>query len=224
MPKLTLKNLKDAFSKKPEDVLAYFKSLGIVLDDDWEDYFKKFGKDAFKIAGINNAQNLMMAKELIEDAIENGKSHKIFIDELQNELALRDWHARLVVDQNISNAYNAGRYYLQLEDEDDFPYLRPVVIHDKKTTTSCDWLGKQNIVFKKNDPLLKLMYPPRHFNCRTYFDEIMESQKERLGYTVKKIKDIPEQYLNDERFRKLPSDEFKPDLSVFPPKLRIKIK
>jgi uncharacterized protein with gpF-like domain len=224
MPKLTLNNLIDAFSKKPEDVLAYFKSLGVVLNDDWEEYFEKFGKDAFKIAGINNAQNLMTAKAIIEEAIENGTSHNKLIDELLNELALRDWHARLVVNQNISNAYNAGRYYLQLEDEDDFPYLRPITVHDKKTTSSCDWLGKQNIVFKKSDPLLKLMYPPRHFNCRTYFDEIMESQKERLGYTVKNIKDIPEQYLNDEKFRKLPSDEFKPDLSNFPPKLRIKIK
>lgn len=224
MPKLTLEMLKTAFDKEPEDVLEYFRSLGVVLSDDWEEYFEKFGKDAFKIAGINNARNLMEAKALIEEAIAKGRNHKEVISELAKNLKLADWHAKLVVTQNIANSYNAGRYFDQLEDEDDFPYLRPVTMLDKNTTERCNWLGNQNIVFKKSDPNLKNMYPPRHFNCRTFFTEIMESQKDRLGLRVKEIKEIPEKYLNDEKFRKLPDAEFNPDLSSLPKQLRLKFK
>ena len=65
MAKLTLDDLKFAFDKNPDEVIEYFKSIGVVLDDDWNEYFEKFGKDAFKIAGVNNANHLMDAKELI---------------------------------------------------------------------------------------------------------------------------------------------------------------
>jgi len=223
MAKITLDELKAAFDKKPEDIIEYFKSLGVVLSDDWDDYFEKFGKDAFKIAGINNANHLMDAKELIEEAISKGTDLKVFKDSLKFGLDLRGWHADLVVTQNISNAYNAGRYYQQIDDTEGFPYVRPVTLNDRKTTKICDWLGKQNYAFRIDDPNLNKMYSPRHFHCRTYYVSITEKQKERMGYIVKDIDEIPEQYLNHKEFRKLPSEKYNPDLSKFPKELKEKI-
>lgn len=224
MAKLTLDDLKFAFDKNPDEVIEYFKSIGVVLDDDWNEYFEKFGKDAFKIAGVNNANHLMDAKELIEEAIAKGTDLKVFKDTLKFGLDLRAWHANLVVTQNISNAYSAGRYYQQIDDPDgDFPYIRPFVMQDKKTTDSCTWLGNQSICFRIDDPELYKMYTPRHFKCRTVYSAISEKQKDRLGLTVKSISEIPEKYWNNKEFRKLPNQQYSPDLNKFPKELRDKL-
>ncbi|MBX3045147.1 MAG: hypothetical protein KIT33_15380 [Candidatus Kapabacteria bacterium] len=224
MAEITLDNLKFAFSKDPTEIIEYFKSLGVVLDDEWDDYYEQFQTKAFKVAGINNAQHLVDAKELIEEAITKGTDLKVFKETLKYGLDLRGWHADLVVTQNISNAYNAGRYYQQIDDpDDDFPYLRPVVMMDKKTTDICQWLGNQSIVLKVKDPKLNNMYSPRHFRCRVVYFAISEKQRQRLGLTVKNVEDIPEKYWNKKEFRNLPSDDFNPDLSNFPKELQEKL-
>lgn len=224
MPSLTLQNLKDAFDKEPEFVLDYFRKLGVVLDDNWEEYFEKFGADGFKIAGINNANHLMDAKELIDEAIAKGTNLKVFKDTLKFGLDLRGWHASLVVTQNISNSYSAGRYYKQQENTEDFPLVRPIVMDDSKTTDSCQWLKSQNICFRVDDANLKNMYSPRHFRCRTIYISITEKQRERYGLTIKDISDIPEKYWNIKEFRRLPSDAYKPDLKKYPKELQEKLK
>lgn len=220
MAKLTLENLKSAFDKDPDEILDYFRSIDVVLDDNWNDYFDKFGSDAFKVAGINNANHLMDAKELIDEAIATGTDLKVFKDTLKFGLDLRGWHADLVVTQNISNSYSAGRYYQQLEDTEDFPYIRPIVMDDGKTTDSCNWLKQQNICFRMDDPNLKNMYSPRHFRCRTIYVQITEKQRERYGLTVKDIASIPEKYWNKKEFRRLPSDAYKPDIKKYPKELQ----
>ncbi|MBX3044892.1 MAG: minor capsid protein [Candidatus Kapabacteria bacterium] len=225
--KLTLDILKTAFDKSPDEALEYFKSLGIIDEDDakWDDYFEKFNQDAFTIAKINNAQHLTDAKDLITEAIKSGENLKLFKETLRDKLDLRGWHADLVVTQNISNAYNAGRYYQQIDDpDDDFPYIRPYVMNDKKTTDQCKWLAGKNIVLKINDPLLNEMYTPRHFRCRTIYSAISEAQRKRWGLSVVDIKDIPTKYRNHKDFRQLPSEPYSPDLSKFDKELREKIK
>lgn len=224
MADITLENLKIAFDKTPVEIIEYFESLGVILNDDWEDYIKNFNTDAFTIAGLNNAQHLYDAKELIEEAIREGTDLKVFKDTLKFGLELKSWHADLVVTQNISNAYNAGRYYQQINDPDDeFPFVRPIAMNDSKSTDTCKWLSGQNICFRINDQLLKNMYSPRHFKCRTIFVAISEQQAKRMELTVKDIKDIPEKYWNAKEFRNLPTDKFTPDVSKFPKFIQEKI-
>lgn len=213
-----------AFEKDPKEVRDYFESLGIVLSDDWEDFLKRFEKDAFKIAGVNNANHLMDAKKLISDAIANGTPLRDFKKQFRASMNLRAWHADLVVTQNISNAYNGGRFQQQSEDVDYFPYLQPIAMGDNKSTPGCKWLDQQNICFKITDKNLKLMYPPRHFHCRTIFVSITEKQREREGLKVKEIATVPKKYLNAPEFRKLPNLPFEPDLSGFPKQLKDKLK
>ncbi|MCO5252558.1 MAG: phage head morphogenesis protein [Candidatus Kapabacteria bacterium] len=221
---IEFKDLIIAFEKDPKEVRDYFESLGIVLSDDWEDFLKQFEKDAFKIAGVNNANHLMDAKKLISDAIANGTPLSDFKKQFRQSMNLRAWHADLVVTQNISNAYNGGRFQQQSEDVDYFPYLQPITMNDKKSTPGCKWLDEQNICFKIKDKNLKLMYSPRHFHCRTIYVSITEKQREREGLTVKEISTIPKKYLNAPEFRKLPNTAFEPDLSGFPKELKEKIK
>jgi uncharacterized protein with gpF-like domain len=224
MAKLSKEDLLIAFDKEPEEVLDYFRSLGVVLSDDWSDYLKQFETDAFHIAGINDANHLMDAKDMIDKAITDGTKLKDFIDNIQKDLELRAWHAKLVVTQNISNSYNSGRLIQQLDGTDTFPYLRPVVLLDSKTTNICTWLSKQNLCVRADDPMLKNMYSPRHFRCRTIWVAITEKQMERMGLKVIAIKDIDPSHWNNKDFRRLPNSGFKPDLSQYPAALNKQIK
>lgn len=219
MAELTLENLKTAFDKDPEDILEYFRDIGVVLSDDWDDYFSNWGSDGFKIAGVNNANHLMDAKELIDEAIAKGTDLKVFKETLKFGLDLKGWHADLVVTQNISNAYNAGRYYQHLDDVEDFPYVEPFVLEDSKTTDSCSWLANQKICFRIDDPDLKNMYSPRHFHCRTVYSSITKKQKDRSGLKVKRISDIPQKHWNKKEFRTLPNESFKPNYDKYPKEL-----
>jgi hypothetical protein len=224
MAKLDEKILFNIINKSPDEVLEYFRSLDIELDtESWNEIVDALKKDSFRIAGINNANHLIDAKNLIEEAIAQGTDIKEFKSTLEERLGLRSWHAKLVVTQNISNAYNAGRYFQQTEDIEDFPYLRPITMDDSKQTKICQWLADQNIVFRADDKLLKNMYSPRHFHCRTIYVAISEKQAERLGLSVKPIKDIPEKYWNHKDFRKLPNQPFDPDISKYPKELQEKL-
>jgi ubiquitin-protein ligase len=220
---IELNDLLIAFEKDPTEVREYFESLGIVLSKDWDSFLELFEKMAFKIAGVNNANHLMDAKKLIEDAIKNGQNLREFKKEFRETMKLRAWHADLVVTQNISNAYNGGRFQQQMEGIERFPLLRPIVMQDQKTTKPCKWLAEQNICVRANDKKLKNVYSPRHFHCRTIWVAITEKQKERLGLREVSISEIPEQYLNDKNFRRLPNS-YEPDVTGFPKKLKDKLK
>lgn len=216
-------NLTFLLDKTPEEILEYFRELGIVLDDDWDDFISENNHNAFKIASINKANLLLIAKNIIEDAIAKGTDLKEFKNRLKEELGLRDWHAKLVVTQNISNSYNAGRYIIHQDAKDKFPYLRPVVTLDNKTTDICSWLSSSKMCLRADDPKLHFMYSPRHFKCRTIWVAITDLQKERMGLKVMNVKDISDDKLNHKDFRKLPTKMFTPDLKKYPKQLANKL-
>ena len=202
---LTEKELIFAFGLPSEDAVKYLQKKGIRVSKDWKDTLKKIKDDVFLITGVTNIKNLQYVRDLILKALNEGLPLKEFKEKIKDLLKLPDWHAKLVLTQNISNSYNAGRLKLQLEDWQDFPYLRPVVIMDKKTTAICRFLYLSNLVIKINDPNLKYASSPRHFHCRTIWVVISETQRKRMGLKVVNIKDIPKKYWNDPHFQRLPN-------------------
>jgi len=222
MPQINNK-LTFLLDKEPSEILEYFRSLGLVLSDDWDDFLKENTKTAFKIASVNKANLLVIAKNIVDDAIAQGTDIKVFKEQIKEQLNLRDWHAKLVVSQNINNSYNAGRYIIHQEAKDRFPFLRPVVMLDNKTTDICSWLGTQKICLRADDPKLRFMYSPRHFHCRTIWVAINDLQKERLGLNLVDVSSIPVKYRNAKNFDRIPTKMLKFDLSKFPKELENKL-
>jgi uncharacterized protein with gpF-like domain len=221
---IKLSDLEFAFGLEPEDAVEYFRKLGLKISDNWRDTLAAIMEDAFSIAGVKNMDHLIDAKNLILEAMSRGDDLKEFKQQFKENFKLRSWHADLVVTQNISNSYNAGRYLQQIDNPEDFQFLRPIVLEDKKTTNICKWLAKQKIVVRVDDKLLKNVYSPRHFHCRTIWVAINDKMRKLLGLKVKNIAEIPPQYWNAEGFRRLPTDKYEPDFKKYPKNLIDKFK
>lgn len=223
MPQIS-NDLTFLLDKKPDEILEHFRNLGVALDKDWYQYMKMFDNQAFFIAHVHKANLLILAKKIIEQAIESGTDLKEFTSKIKDELKLKDWHAKIIITQNINNAFNEGRLKLQMDTKASFPYMLPVVTMDTKTTDNCYWLESENICFKTDDPNLYKMYPPRHFRCRTIFVSLTEKKKDNLKLKVRPIDTIPENRLNDIDFRRKPLSVLQPNISKFPTYLKNKLK
>ena len=215
---INIGNLIYSFSLTPEEAYKYFESLGVRLSDNWEETWRAIQEDSFAISGVKNMDLLLQTKDLILQAIESGKNFKQFKEEIIDTLGLVGWHADLVVSQNISNAYSAGSYQRALETSAVFPYMRPIVTSDSKTTDICKWLNGNKFAIRIDDPDLNKFINPRHFRCRTIWKAINEKQRIDLGLPLKKGKDIPEKYWNSKEFRRLPNVPIQNsiDLSKYP--------
>jgi hypothetical protein len=215
---IELKHLVFAFGLSDEEAVEYFKGLGVSLSDNWMDTWEAIKKDALAIAGIKNMDQILYAHDQIQKAMEADTPLKDFKKDLADKLSLKEWHSSLVISQNISNAHAAGTLERQLNTSDDFPFLRPVTILDKKTTKICSWLSTQKFVISIKDKGLKNMYHPRHFRCRTFWVVINDSQRKRMNLEVKKVSDIPQQNWNQVQFRRLPNVSILSgfDLSKYP--------
>ena len=224
--KLNLNELIASFELEPKLAIEFFKKLGIKPSGSWEDTLKAVLDDAFAIAGVKNMDMLMDAREVIELAMMEGKDLKEFKKYIKEELQLRNWHASLVVTQNISNAYHAGRFERQSLSGALLPCVRFVLGGKKEHTEGCLYLANNKIAVRLDDPDLKKVYPPRHFRCGTVAYVVSETWCENNGYTIKKVSDIPPKYLNAKGFEHLPNLPFKDriDYSKYPNELLNKYK
>ena len=223
---MDLDNLKHAFNLEPKEAIEFFRSLGIEPSENWEDTLKAVLDDSFAIAGVKNMDILLDLKNEIEEAISSGKDFKDFKKELISNIGLRNWHADLVIKQNISNSYHAGSYLRQNETTSLLPYIRFVLGGSEKHTEGCKWLTSNKIAVALDDPSLNQIYPPRHFRCGTVAKAVSKKWLERNEYKIYKVKDIPKNLRNSVGFNHLPNTPFseKINLDDYPSDLSKKYK
>jgi uncharacterized protein with gpF-like domain len=218
--KPNLKELIASFNLEPKEAIEFFKRLGIKPSGSWQDTLEAVLADAFAIAGVKNMDMLLDAQEIIELAMKEGKDLREFKNYFKEELKLRNWHASLVVTQNISNAYSAGRLDRQSKAV-TLPLLRFVLGGREHHTEGCLYLANNKIAVRQDDPDLRKIYTPRHFRCGTIAFAVSEKWCEKNGYTIKKIGDIPPKFLNTKGFEHLPNIPFRNriDLEKYPDEL-----
>lgn len=201
---LTLKELILAFNKSPEDAIAYFEKLGIKPSGNWKDTLKAIIENAFAIAGIKNMDILLEAKDIIDQAIKDGTDLKEFKKIIQEKLELRNWHADLVVTQNVSNSYHAGTWTRQKSNESYLPLVVFYLGGRAHHTEGCLYLANNKIAVRINDPGIAKLYPSRHFRCGTTSSTVDEQWCKDNGYSIKKVSEIPSQYYNSPGFGFIP--------------------
>lgn len=218
---MTFEEMKIAYDKPPAEAVEYFKSLGIQPATGWDALLETAAADAFTVAGVNSLDMLAETQNLISQAIAEGMDFKELQTKLQERLELRTWHANLVATQNISNAYNAGRFERQLKSIKTLTCARFVLGGKEKHTPGCLWLAMNRVCVRLSDPRLGEVYPPRHFRCGTGVYTCTEEWAIENGYRIMRVADIPAEYLNQPGFRNLPNVPMSEqlDLSKYPPSL-----
>lgn len=179
-------DLSLAFNLPPERAVEYFQSRGLRVAGDWQAVANAVRNGSFAVAGVTKAQVLSEIRDSLAEALASGNTYTTWLEELKPKLQSLGWLGRFPVDPdtgeilrgktlkprhletvfrtNLQSAYMAGRMKGMVEASDLFPYWQYVAILDDRTRPGHRALAGR--VFRWNDPVWKVIYPPNGYHCR----------------------------------------------------------
>lgn len=190
---------------------------------------------AFTVTGYSSAEVLNTFLNTLQDACEQGKTKKQFMDDMNTWLAdqgydgVNPWKSDTIFRTNVQTAYNAGHYKSMTDPEviNLRPYWMYLTAGDNHVRTA--HAAMHNRVYRADDPIWDVWYPPNGFRCRCTVVSLTKSQVERRGLQVE---DAPPYTANlqtgeltpdmpDKGFSNNPAKEvWKPDTSTLRPEVR----
>lgn len=193
-----------ALGLPPRDAVAYLESKGIRPSRHWYDIWQEAQAKAVTVSGMTRLDLLEDVKKGLVDAVKNGKTGKMFIDDLAPILRAKGWTGKrqsinpktgevtekgpdlparlsLIFFQNVQSAYMYGRYRAMLANADERPWWMYVAVLDSRTRPHHAALNRK--VFRYDDPFWKTHYPPNGFRCRCRVRALSDAQLEREGLT-----------------------------------------
>ncbi|KZK66707.1 phage head morphogenesis protein [Shewanella baltica] len=192
-------DLSIAINQAPADAVAYFRAKGFAISDDWQDVWTRAHARAFTVAKAAQMDVLTAIRNEVDAALSQGLTAKQFQANLKPQLEKLGWWGKKEVDgrevqlgspyrlntiyrQNLQTAYMAGRYRRMLSRTKTHPYWQYVAIDDGQTRPAHARLrGK---VFRFDDPIWDIIYPPNGWGCRCRVRALTEAQVKAMGITV----------------------------------------
>ncbi|MBW3513205.1 minor capsid protein [Shewanella sp. NKUCC01_JLK] len=192
-------DLSIAINQAPADAVAYFRAKGFAISDDWQDVWTRAHARAFTVAKAAQMDVLTAIRNEVDAALSQGLTAKQFQANLKPQLEKLGWWGKKEVDgrevqlgspyrlntiyrQNLQTAYMAGRYRRMLSRSKIHPYWQYVAIDDGQTRPAHARLrGK---VFRFDDPIWDIIYPPNGWGCRCRVRALTEAQVKAMGITV----------------------------------------
>ncbi|MCG9722119.1 phage minor head protein [Shewanella sp. Isolate7] len=192
-------DLSIAIAKAPKDAVAYLRSKGYAISDDWQDVWTRAHAKAFTVAKATEMDVLTAIRTELDAAISKGLTGKQFQANLTPQLQKLGWWGKQEVDgrevqlgspyrlntiysQNLQTAYMAGRYRRMLSRTKTHPYWQYVAIDDGQTRPAHARLRGR--VFRFDDPIWDIIYPPNGWGCRCRVRALTEAQVKAMGLTV----------------------------------------
>lgn len=197
-------SLTVAFGLPPERAVEYFGSRGLRVAGDWRAVAAAVRAGSFSVAGVAKAQVLEDIRAALQEAIESGQSYTDFKRGLRATLQAAGWWGGAPLDPetgeilpgkaltprrlatvfrtNLQGALMAGRYKGMVEAADTRPYWQYVAILDDRTRPRHRALAGR--VFRWDDPVWRVIYPPNGYNCRCRVRPLSESDMEREGLSL----------------------------------------
>ncbi|TMN39085.1 phage minor head protein [Pseudoalteromonas sp. S2755] len=193
-------DLSIAFNKPPADAVAYFKSKGYAISDEWHDVLTTAHAKAFTVARVQSMEVLEAIRKYTDTALAEGLTAKQFREQLTPELQKLGWWGKTKNEQgdsvqlgspyrlnniyrtNLQTAYMSGRYRRMLARSKTHPYWQYVAIDDAQTRPEHRLLhGK---VFRFDDPIWQTIFPPNGWGCRCRVRALTAEQVKARGLTV----------------------------------------
>lgn len=200
-----------AFRMPPEQAVEFLRSKGLVVSDSWRDVWKEAHQRAFTVARTAGYDVLADIKQALIDALENGESYKKFLDNLQPTLQAKGWWGKaidketgeiiksyegssrpvelgspwrlaLIYAQNLQTALMAGRYREMMLATVTHPFWQYVAILDTRTRPSHRAMNGR--IFKYDDPVWAVAYPPNGWRCRCRVRPMSAASVRRSGQSV----------------------------------------
>lgn len=198
-------DLKYCMTLPPQRAIAYLKNKGYALSDDWEDVWQEAHDKAFTVAKVTRLDVLQDIRNILQEALDEGKTGRWFEKELTPLLQKKGWWGKketvdpetgeiervqlgspwrlqTIYRTNLQTAYMAGRYAGQMENVDDRPYWMYVAVMDDCTRPEHAALNGK--VFPYDDPFWDAFYPPNGWGCRCRVVPVTADYVARSGIRI----------------------------------------
>ena len=188
----------------PRDAIDYFRRKDMHFSWDWHDTERETHARSFTVAKVTTLDVLETLRREVDRAIADGITFETFRKTLRPRLEAAGWwgrkeildgdtgeltqahlgsHRRLrtIFQTNVQTAYMAGRYKRLLDNADAAPYWQYIAVMDGRTRhTHAELNGK---IWRFDDPIWKIIWPPNGFNCRCRVTALSEDRLKTQGIT-----------------------------------------
>lgn len=198
-------DLSYALGLTPREAVHYFESKGLKISFRWQDVWREAHARSFTVAGATRLDLLGDIRKAVAEAIARGQTAAEFRKAMEGMMRSRGWWGKgkivnpdtgevrtgqrgcpsrinLIYRQNVQGAYNAGRYKQQEEFGSSAPYWRYMSVMDAKTRPS--HAAMHGRVYRRDDPIWSVLYPPNGWNCRCRVEALSERGFRRGGYRL----------------------------------------
>lgn len=197
MPKV---DLAFAFKQSPEKAVAYFKSLGLKVHDDWKPIEYNARQKAFMVANVGKEDvlkdiysevgkyieggSMRDAKKNLERILTEkgwwGAGHVLDADGVSVGRKLNPRRVDIILRQNKISAFSAARYEKLMASRATRPLWRLNTRLDNKVRPSHRSL--HGLIFPVDDPFWDSFYPPIDWLCRCFVTCHSARDIEREGW------------------------------------------
>ncbi|RCJ20149.1 hypothetical protein A6S26_05355 [Nostoc sp. ATCC 43529] len=181
----------DPFKLPFDEAIAYYRAKVPLPSTSWDTFADAAQDYAFTLATVTEAELLNDVYNLVLSGLENGDSYGEFkkgfdqaIDKAGWNPANRPYRTALIFNQNLRNAYQAGRYK-QMSDPEVLK-LRPYWqwVHRDSRVPRPHHLALDRKIFAADDPFWQTAFPPSGWGCRCGVVSVSRRDIEREGLTV----------------------------------------
>lgn len=203
--------LKVVFNLPPERALEWLKKRGknLKISINWDDLDAEAHNRAFTVAKVMSADILQTIYDYVERARSEGWTLEEFRKNLLPKLENSGWtgatpsRLKVIYDTNMQMAYSQGKYRQQKLIADLYPYWKYTQI--QRPTKRHDHSLLHGKVFRHDDPIWDVIYPPSGFGCKCSVTPIKD------GRNVEDGTKYLEQLKNSKEFQLTPLKAWRPE-------------
>jgi SPP1 gp7 family putative phage head morphogenesis protein len=198
----------EAFNLPFEEAINLFRSKGYTFSPaSWRDVWKEEHQRAFTIARVTAGDVLVDIRREVQRALENGTSLGEFQKTIREKLIkkgwfapegeeaiietpegprkrLKPWRIENIYRTNLQSSFSAGRYRQMKEVAKQRPFWQYRAVEDARTRPAHAAMNGR--VFRHDDPIWDIWYPPNGFQCRCSVVTLSTRQVEASGLKVEK--------------------------------------
>lgn len=218
-----------------KDAVEFLRKKRALTSEEYRILDEECRAKAFTVSGYTSAEILQEFLDCLEKAAEEGKTKEQFREEMGHFLedhgykGLNSWKSDNIFRTNMQTAFNAG-HYKSMRDETVMrmrPYWQYQTAGDEQVReTHAVMEGR---VYRADDPVWDIWYPPNGFRCRCMVVSLSERQVKSMGLQVETQMPHDVDYSTGEIIPRYPDKGFsnnpanvawKPDLTSLSPAVR----
>jgi SPP1 gp7 family putative phage head morphogenesis protein len=180
-------SFKDFIFKK---AVNFLKNRKVLPKEEYQKLDDDARAKAFTVSGYTSLEILQQFSDSLTQAVEEGKTKDDFRKEINSFLedhgydAMNPWKSDTIFRTNIQTAYNAGHYKSMTSPETLrlLPYWQYKTAYDGRVRD--EHAAMHNAVYRADDPIWDIWYPPNGFRCRCIVRALSRSQVDKMKLEV----------------------------------------